>query len=246
MLWAIFRGGIGKGADNQTHPAFLLKQPTAYMTLSQRTLSTVRVSPDRETVTWIWLMQLLGDPDGWKVLPEPFSSLWLSWDGSRQSTTSPADQGQEEHIAFIRSLVLPDTPAHPASASSSRSSPADTTAANGKHSPVISSTQQSQLQAVANSAQEQQQTRQSIHMREAWQAWQQTPEGSRWKSQRGSLPVHQIRAGVLSALQESDFVVVMGDTGSGKTTQVRQLSILQAFQESEFILDVVPAKQGPG
>lgn len=57
-------------------------------------------------------------------------------------------------------------------------------------------------------------------MREAWAAWQQTREGQGWQQQRASLPVIQIRAGVLQALQASDFVVVMGDTGSGKTTQV--------------------------
>ncbi len=173
------------------------------------------------------LVQLLREPDAWKVLPEPFSSLWLSWDESSQSKPSNVASTQEDHLKFIRSLVLPDSTAQQASEPASKPSPAVAAAAmsNGdaSSSNAVRAAQPSQQRGSANSAQEQQRMRQSIHMREAWQAWQQTPDGSRWQKQRSSLPVDQIRASVLSTLRESDFVVVMGDTGSGKTTQVLQL-----------------------
>lgn len=45
-------------------------------------------------------------------------------------------------------------------------------------------------------------------------------EGRRWQAARDKLPVIEIRAPLLAALRSSDAVVVSGETGSGKTTQV--------------------------
>ena len=171
-------------------------------------------------------MQLLGEPDAWKVIPEPFSSLWLTWVESSQSKQQPReDNSHEQHLEFIRSLVQPDSPADAAPVSSARSSqtlPGPAAHGTAGKDAVHTAARERQQPASGNSAQEQQQLRQSVHMREAWQLWQQTPEGLQWSEQRRSLPVCQIRAGVLQALQGRDFVVVMGDTGSGKTTQVRK------------------------
>ena len=171
------------------------------------------------------MLQLLGDPEGWKTLPEPFSSLWLSWDESNQSRQpAQAASSHDEHVAFIRSLVLPDQSPEDSGAESAQSAPAAKPASANGHLPngkVAEAVTQEQQPVAANTAQEQQQQRQSIHMREAWQGWRQTPDGQHWQEQRGSLPVTQIRAGILKALEAADFLVVMGDTGSGKTTQVR-------------------------
>lgn len=174
------------------------------------------------------MVQMLGDSEGWKILPEPFSSLWLSWDESSLSRQpAQAASSHDDHVAYIRSLVLPNQPDGASTAAAPQSAPAAELAAgnghlsNGKASKAAEHIQQP---SAANTAQEQQQQRQSIHMREAWQAWKQTADGQHWQEQRGGLPVTQIRAAALEALAASDFVVVMGDTGSGKTTQVRAQS----------------------
>ena len=169
-------------------------------------------------------MQMLGDAENWKILPEPFSSLWLSWDESSQSRQpAQATSSHDDHIAYIRSLVLPNQPPGTSLAPAPQSAPAAEPAAGNGHlsnGTASKAAEHVQQQSAANTAQGQQQQRQSIHMREAWQAWKQTSDGQHWHEQRGGLPVTRIRAAALEALAASDFVVVMGDTGSGKTTQV--------------------------
>ena len=56
------------------------------------------------------------------------------------------------------------------------------------------------------------------------------PQGKAWLKQRAALPIHTIRAALLSALQQHDVVVVMGDTGCGKTTQVPQYLLEDAAE----------------
>ena len=63
-------------------------------------------------------------------------------------------------------------------------------------------------------------------MLEQQRAWQGSAEGARWAAKRDALPVVQIRQGLLDALREHDVAVVGGDTGCGKTTQVRNLGFI--------------------
>ena len=54
------------------------------------------------------------------------------------------------------------------------------------------------------------------------EAFESSPEGQEWARKRSLLPVREIREPLLEALSRSDVVVVGGDTGCGKTTQVPQ------------------------
>ena len=51
--------------------------------------------------------------------------------------------------------------------------------------------------------------------------WRSSSEGGKWQQDRGRLPVLSIRRDLLTQLADHDVVVVSGDTGCGKTTQVR-------------------------
>lgn len=42
------------------------------------------------------------------------------------------------------------------------------------------------------------------------------------KHESTNLPIHQYKVQIIQAVQESDFLVVTGETGSGKTTQLPQ------------------------
>lgn len=64
-------------------------------------------------------------------------------------------------------------------------------------------------------------------MLEELRRWRDSKEGAEWQEKRQQLPVVQIRAGLLAALAEHDLVVVGGDTGCGKTTQVCSSALLQ-------------------
>lgn len=58
-------------------------------------------------------------------------------------------------------------------------------------------------------------------MRLRLEKYLQSERGKAWTEYRRGLPVYSIRDGVLDALTQYDVVVVGGDTGCGKTTQVR-------------------------
>ena len=57
-------------------------------------------------------------------------------------------------------------------------------------------------------------------MAEALERWRNSSEGAKWQQVRARLPVLSIRQDLLAQLAEHDVVVVSGDTGCGKTTQV--------------------------
>ena len=57
-------------------------------------------------------------------------------------------------------------------------------------------------------------------MAEALKRWQKSQEGAKWQQDRARLPVLSIKQDLLSQLLQHDVVVVSGDTGCGKTTQV--------------------------
>ena len=47
------------------------------------------------------------------------------------------------------------------------------------------------------------------------------------KEQRESLPIYKLRGELLKAIDANQILVVIGETGSGKTTQVLLLAMLQ-------------------
>ena len=65
-----------------------------------------------------------------------------------------------------------------------------------------------------------QQQAESGQMAAALHAWRDSPEGAQWQKDRARLPVLAIRPDLLTQLAQHDVVVVSGDTGCGKTTQV--------------------------
>ena len=53
--------------------------------------------------------------------------------------------------------------------------------------------------------------------------WKVSDDGLYWMEKRSALPVSQIQGSLLKALEVHDVVLVSGETGSGKTTQVPQI-----------------------
>ncbi len=68
--------------------------------------------------------------------------------------------------------------------------------------------------------QSQQQRAESREMAESLEGWRSSREGGQWQQDQARLPVLTIRQDLLAQLAEHDVVVVSGDTGCGKTTQV--------------------------
>ncbi|KAH6761194.1 RNA helicase family protein [Perilla frutescens var. hirtella] len=73
--------------------------------------------------------------------------------------------------------------------------------------------------------------RQSLRMRNIQRAWQESPEGRRMLDFRKSLPSFREKERLLQAIARNQVVVISGETGCGKTTQLPQY-ILEANIES--------------
>ncbi|XP_078431159.1 DExH-box ATP-dependent RNA helicase DExH3-like [Wolffia australiana] len=64
--------------------------------------------------------------------------------------------------------------------------------------------------------------RKSLQLREQQQAWLESPEGQKIQAFRRSLPSYKERDALLSAISHNQVVVISGETGCGKTTQLPQ------------------------
>ncbi|GAX74754.1 hypothetical protein CEUSTIGMA_g2201.t1 [Chlamydomonas eustigma] len=71
----------------------------------------------------------------------------------------------------------------------------------------------------------------SARMKTRSRAWQESAAGKRMCDKRSQLPIAAIRASLLEVLGSHDVVIVCGDTGCGKTTQVPQY-IMEEWIES--------------
>ncbi|OVA04864.1 Helicase [Macleaya cordata] len=64
--------------------------------------------------------------------------------------------------------------------------------------------------------------RRSLQLRDQQKSWQESPEGQKMLEFRRSLPAYKERDALLTAISQSQVVVVSGETGCGKTTQLPQ------------------------
>ncbi|KAK1287160.1 putative pre-mRNA-splicing factor ATP-dependent RNA helicase [Acorus calamus] len=73
--------------------------------------------------------------------------------------------------------------------------------------------------------------RRSLRLRNLQRAWQESPEGTKMLNFRKSLPAYKEKDMLLSAIARNQVVVISGETGCGKTTQLPQY-ILESEIES--------------
>lgn len=71
----------------------------------------------------------------------------------------------------------------------------------------------------------------SLRMRNMQRSWQETPEGKKMLEFRKSLPAFREKDGLLQAIARNQVIVISGETGCGKTTQLPQY-ILESEIES--------------
>ncbi|KAK2635298.1 hypothetical protein Ddye_030090 [Dipteronia dyeriana] len=73
--------------------------------------------------------------------------------------------------------------------------------------------------------------RRSLQMRDQLQTWQASPDGKKMLEFRRSLPAYKEKDTLLTAISQNQVVIISGETGCGKTTQVPQF-ILESETES--------------
>jgi len=73
--------------------------------------------------------------------------------------------------------------------------------------------------------------RKSIRMRNFQRSWQESPEGFKMLELRKSLPAYKEKERLLAAIARNQVIVISGETGCGKTTQLPQF-VLESEIES--------------
>ncbi|XP_066368016.1 DExH-box ATP-dependent RNA helicase DExH3-like isoform X2 [Miscanthus floridulus] len=73
--------------------------------------------------------------------------------------------------------------------------------------------------------------RKSIRMRNFQRSWQESPEGAKMLEFRRSLPAYKEKERLLAAIARNQVIVISGETGCGKTTQLPQF-VLESEIES--------------
>ncbi|XP_059443862.1 DExH-box ATP-dependent RNA helicase DExH5, mitochondrial isoform X2 [Corylus avellana] len=74
--------------------------------------------------------------------------------------------------------------------------------------------------------------RRSLQLRDQQQAWQESPEGRKMLEFRMRLPAYKEKDALLTAIARNQVVIISGETGCGKTTQIPQF-ILES--EIEYV-----------
>ncbi|XP_031265566.1 DExH-box ATP-dependent RNA helicase DExH5, mitochondrial isoform X3 [Pistacia vera] len=73
--------------------------------------------------------------------------------------------------------------------------------------------------------------RRSLQLRDQQQAWQESPDGRKMLEFRRSLPAYKEKDNLLTAISQNQVIIISGQTGCGKTTQIPQF-ILESEIES--------------
>ena len=144
------------------------------------------------------------------------------------TTTSSADaaaSAETDRGSFIRSVVAARAAAIAASRKRAKESGGDGDEGGA------GTQQRHQQQRRQPSSSSSSSDLESQRMLRDLEAFHSSSEGQDWARKRSLLPVCEIRQPLLEALSGSDVVVVGGDTGCGKTTQVPQYLLEAATRE---------------
>lgn len=162
------------------------------------------------------LMDLYGNSSEveWELLSEPFDALVLDiaeQQGQEACHSETASLAQDEFLeSLLRSVYLGDGNYDPKSSNENRKS----------------ALRRKALETIAEKVAELASTRveqESKILERNFIHWKESDDGLYWMEKRNALPVSQIRESLLDSLDMHDVVLVSGETGSGKTTQVPQI-----------------------
>ncbi|DBA76164.1 TPA: hypothetical protein ACH3X1_009895 [Trebouxia sp. C0004] len=173
------------------------------------------------------LFQLAEGQDVYQLLASPYQDLWLHWlDQGNDAYKQQAKDSNQQRLDFVRSVVAAAA-INAGAASQNGSAEHEAAAANGAeaapHAQLAPQVRQ----------QSQSQRAESHEMAASLEGWRSSREGGQWQQDRARLPVLTIRQDLLAQLAEHDVVVVSGDTGCGKTTQVPQYLLEAATEAGE-------------
>jgi ATP-dependent RNA helicase DHX29 len=177
------------------------------------------------------LYQLLPDQAMHRAFVAPYDGLWRSWEEAAACSGTNEVLDREAMIAaFIDELLAQQDAAAPAAAARPRG--AAELDSGASVSAGVASASAAALPLPCK-ARERSLAKLAAELREQLVAREQSPAYAAIAAQRSSLPIAAVRADVAAALLASDTLVICGDTGCGKTTQVPQFMLDDAVLRGE-------------
>jgi len=165
------------------------------------------------------------------ILAEPYSSLMRSWQADERATGEAEARASEKDVIINKVLatkaaelppsagVGPETDrAAPPDASSEPLVSTDGSLVEDSWQELVPLQQAATPTKALTPAEKAMGKRMAAEQRN----WEASEEGKAWAARRAKLPVATIRDTALEALERGDLLVISGDTGCGKTTQVPQ------------------------
>ncbi len=157
----------------------------------------------------------------WKLLPMPFSELWLMLEDEGADVLENEEESEEARASrdfFVRDLVA------------LKQQEESQEERNLEEEARLAAQQISWAEALKRKLMQREQNPKVAAMEAATSqrmlkdllAFRKSPKGVEWSKSRGNLPASALREQLREQLQNQDVLVVSGETGSGKTTQVPQ------------------------
>ena len=168
------------------------------------------------------LLDLVSDdnPELWRQLPTPFNELWLAWD---EEGLAGMDEEESEEAATVREAFVRDLVSYKLQQESlEEQALAQEVKEKQEQVPWAESLKRRLAQRQRNPKVAATEAATSKRMLEKLQSFRNSAEGIKWQKARDGLPAAMLREQLKERLATQDVIVVSGETGSGKTTQVPQ------------------------
>jgi ATP-dependent RNA helicase DHX29 len=200
-----------------------------------RTSSWSSVEEAQNAVATRALYQLLPDQALHRVLPAPYSSLWREWEEVAASSGVDETLDRDALVAsFVDDLLAEvDAVADAAAGERRRAGATAGSSSAAAETPETFSADGSAQPRPATAAALRSAAAQLAHLRAQLLSREQSPAYADIAAQRSSLPIALVRGDIAAALRASDALVVCGETGCGKTTQVPQFLLDDAIASGD-------------
>ncbi|GMH43005.1 hypothetical protein BSKO_10927 [Bryopsis sp. KO-2023] len=157
------------------------------------------------------LIYLIPDQQLQHTLPSPYKELYIETKKEEATVLERTQAGEQDWDDFVEQLAKQKF--------SSEFLQKSNAGNLGRH--FLDEQDSSELQEASNERIITRDQHVDVSLRKAMQNFHASKSGRDWSEKRSSLPVLQIWEKVLQVLRRGNAVVVYGDTGCGKTTQVQ-------------------------